>query len=62
MCRRVRAADLDIDRTANVLVKEYGSEQAPLMDVKRAAILPEGANELRILRCNKPPRDARTLI
>ena len=36
MCRRVRAADLDIDRTANVLVKEYGSEQAPLMAAKLA--------------------------
>src|SRR5258708_38829373 len=35
MCRRVRAADLDIYRTVNVLVKEYGSEEAPLMAAKR---------------------------
>jgi hypothetical protein len=36
MCRRVRGADLDICRTANVLVKECGAEQAPLMAAKRA--------------------------
>jgi hypothetical protein len=39
MCRRVRAADLDIYCTANVLVKEYGVEEAPLMAAKRADAL-----------------------
>jgi hypothetical protein len=29
-------ADLDIYRTANILMKEYGVEQAPLMAAKRA--------------------------
>jgi hypothetical protein len=29
-------ADLDIYRAANILVKEYGVEQAPLMAAKRA--------------------------
>jgi hypothetical protein len=32
-------ADLDIYRTANILVKEYGAEQAPLMAAKRADAL-----------------------
>ena len=32
-------ADLDIYRTANVLVKEYGAEQALLMAAKRADAL-----------------------
>jgi len=39
MCGRVRAADLDIYRTANLLVKEYGAQQAPLMAAKRADAL-----------------------
>jgi hypothetical protein len=29
-------AELDIYRAANILVKEYGAEQAPLMAAKRA--------------------------
>jgi hypothetical protein len=32
---------LDIHRAANILVKEYGVEQAPLMAAKRADALPE---------------------
>jgi hypothetical protein len=32
-------SDLDIYRTANILVKEYGLEQAPLMAAKRADAL-----------------------
>ncbi len=32
-------ADLDIYRTATVLVKEYGAEQAPLMAAKRTDVL-----------------------
>jgi hypothetical protein len=32
---------LDIYRTANILVKEYGAEQAPLMAAKRADALLE---------------------
>jgi hypothetical protein len=32
-------ANLDIYRTANVLVKEYGAEQAPLMAASRADAL-----------------------
>src|SRR5258708_485777 len=34
-------AELDIYRTANILVKEYGVEQAPLMAAKRADALLE---------------------
>ena len=32
-------APLDIYRTANILVKEYGPEQAPLMAARRADAL-----------------------
>ena len=32
-------APLDIYRAANILVKEYGAEQAPLMAAKRADAL-----------------------
>jgi hypothetical protein len=32
-------SDLDIYRAANILVKEYGPEQAPLMAAKRADAL-----------------------
>ena len=32
-------AELDIYRAANILVKEYGAEQAPLMAAKRADAL-----------------------
>ena len=32
-------SELDIYRTANILVKEYGLEQAPLMAAKRADAL-----------------------
>jgi hypothetical protein len=32
-------AKLDIYRAANILVKEYGAEQAPLMAAKRADTL-----------------------
>jgi hypothetical protein len=32
-------AELDIYRAANILMKEYGSEQAPLMAAKRADAL-----------------------
>ncbi len=32
-------SELDIYRTANILVKEYGPEQAPLMAAKRADAL-----------------------
>jgi hypothetical protein len=32
-------AEIDIYRTANILVKEYGTEQAPLMAAKRADAL-----------------------
>jgi hypothetical protein len=36
-------SDLDIYRTAAVLVREYGPEQAPLMAAKRAdALLEQG--------------------
>jgi hypothetical protein len=35
------AAELDIYRAANILVKEYGLEQAPLMAAKRAEALLE---------------------
>ena len=36
-------SELDIYRTANVLVREYGAEQAPLMAAKRAdALLDRG--------------------
>jgi hypothetical protein len=35
----VSMSDLDIYRTANILVKEYGAEQAPLMAAKRADAL-----------------------
>lgn len=31
--------ELDIYRTANILVKEYGAEQAPLMAARRADAL-----------------------
>jgi hypothetical protein len=34
-------AELDIYRTANILVKEYGAEAAPLMAAKRADALLE---------------------
>jgi hypothetical protein len=34
-------ADLDIYRAANILVNEYGPEQAPLMAAKRADALLE---------------------
>jgi hypothetical protein len=34
-------ADLDIYRAANILVKEYGAEQAPLMAAKRCDALLE---------------------
>jgi hypothetical protein len=34
-------SDLDIYRAANILVKEYGVEQAPLMAAKRAGALLE---------------------
>jgi hypothetical protein len=34
-------AELDIYRIANILVKEYGAEQAPLMAAKRADALLE---------------------
>jgi hypothetical protein len=34
-------ADIDIYRAANILVKEYGSEQAPLMAARRADALLE---------------------
>jgi len=34
-------AELDIYRAANILVKEYGVEQAPLMAAKRAHALLE---------------------
>ncbi len=34
-------AELDIYRAANILVKEYGAEQAPLMAAKRADALLE---------------------
>ena len=32
-------SELDIYRTASILVKEYGLEQAPLMAAKRADVL-----------------------
>jgi hypothetical protein len=35
------AAEIDIYRTANILVKEYGVEQAPLMAARRADALLE---------------------
>jgi hypothetical protein len=35
----VMTNDLDIFRAANILVKEYGIEQAPLMAAKRADAL-----------------------
>jgi hypothetical protein len=44
------AADLDIYRAANILVKEYGAEQAPLMAAKRCDALLElgDLNGLRV--------------
>ena len=38
-CALARPPDLDIYRTATVLVKEYGAEQAPLMAAKRTDVL-----------------------
>ena len=39
VCSRMSVSDLDIYRAANILVKEYGAEQAPLMAAKDAIVL-----------------------